>query len=99
MDKRGDLFSFGNPIVEHTRQTTLERVVMLEQWMHLMADGFFTCADEAASRVATGEYATMFADFSEEFLVEATRAPRPQHYRQVYRELGESMARWARVFA
>jgi hypothetical protein len=99
MDKRGDLFSFGRPVVEHTKQTKLERVVMLEHWMHLMAEGFFACVDAAAERVVSASYASMFAAFSDEFMVEATRAPRPAHYRGVYRELGLSMQRWARVFS
>ncbi len=99
MDIRGDLFSFGRPIVEHTKQTRLERVVMLEQWMHLMAEGFFQCVDDAVSRVQKGDYASMFASFTDEFLVEASRSPRPFHYRTVYRELGESMQRWARCFS
>ncbi len=98
MDLRGDLFAFGRPIVEHTKQTKLERVVMLEHWMHLMAEGFFAAVDAAVERVAVGEYNRMFADFSEEFLVEAGRSPRPAHYRKIYRELGESMQRWAGCF-
>lgn len=98
MDKRGELFSFGRPIVEHTKQTKLERVVMLEHWMHLMAREFFACVDAAVERVATGEYGRMFADFTEEYLVEVGRSDAPLHYRQVYRELGESMQRWARSF-
>lgn len=99
MQRRGDLVSFGRPIVEHTRQTTLERVVMLEHWMHLMAMDFFACVDAAVLRVAPGSYATMFADLTEELLVEVGRSPAPAHYRQVFRELGESMQRWARVFS
>lgn len=99
MDLRGDLFSFGRPIVEHTRQTKLERVVMLEQWMHLMARGFFACVDAAVERVRPGDYTTMFADLTEEYLVEVARSPEPLHYTRVYRQLGEAMQRWALAFA
>jgi hypothetical protein len=98
MDLRGDLFTFGSPVVEHTKQTRLERVVVLEQWMHLMADGFFACVDAAVSTVRVGEYATMFAEFTEAFLSEAGRSREPAHYRAVYRQLGESMQRWAACF-
>ena len=45
MDRRGDLFAFGHPVVEHTKQTRLERVVVLEQWMHLMSMGFYDLVD------------------------------------------------------
>jgi hypothetical protein len=93
-----DLVTFGNPIVEHTRQTKLERVVMLEQWMHLMAVQFYDAVDAAAEQVRAGDYATMFADFTEAFMGEVTRSTAPLHYRAVYRELGESMQRWAGAF-
>ena len=50
MDRRGHLFTFGRPIVEHTRQSKIERVVVLEHWMHLMSTGFYTLVDAAADR-------------------------------------------------
>lgn len=99
MDKRGDLFSFGDPVVTHTRLTPGEKTAKIEHYMHLMARGFFACADAALERVAVGEYATMFADFTEEFLVEVGRSTEPWHYVGVYRALGESMQRWARIFS
>jgi reversibly glycosylated polypeptide len=98
MATRGDLVAFGNPVVEHTRQTKLERVVMLEQWMHMMSVQFYDAVDAAAEHVSAGEYSTMFSDFTEAFLAEVTRSRAPLHYRAVYRELGETMQRWAAVF-
>lgn len=94
----GDLVTFGHPIVEHTKQTKLERVVMLEQWMHMMARQFYDAVDAAAATVRPGEYSRMFADFTEAYLGEVTRSTAPLHYRNVYRELGEWMQRWAGVF-
>lgn len=99
MALRGDLVAFGNPVVEHTKQTRLERVVMLEQWMHLMAVPFYAVVDAAVSRVRPGDYAPMFAEFTEAFLSEATRSKAPAHYRSVFRELGDWMQRWAAAFA
>jgi hypothetical protein len=98
MDRRGDLLSFGGPVVGHTKQTRLERVAVLEQWMHLMSMPFYDIVDEAADRVDDGPYEQMFAQFAEEYarLVDKSRAP--SHFRDVYRELGEWMARWARAF-
>ena len=99
LELTGDLVRFGGPVVEHTRQTPLERVVVMEHWMHLMAREFYAAVDAAATRVAPGSYAKMFCDLTEELLVEVTRSSAPRHYRQVYRELAESMQRWARCFA
>ncbi len=98
MDLRGDLFSWGRPIVEHTRQSTIERVMVMEQYMHLMSMPFYTAVDAAVSRVKKNDYTTMFADFTEEYRKEASRAAVPSHYREVFVELGESMDRWVRCF-
>lgn len=98
MDRRGDLMSFGGPVVGHTKQTRLERVVVLEQWMHLMSMPFYDLVDEAASRVPTGTYVEMFGHFVEEYRSLVETSATPTHYREVYRQLGDWMSRWARAF-
>jgi len=98
MDLRGDLFAFGAPVVEHTRQSKMERVVVIEQYMHLMSRGFYAAVDEAVQRVRPTRYSEMFAHFTEEFRREAWRSREPAHYRQAYIELGESMQRWVNCF-
>ncbi|MFP5256683.1 MAG: hypothetical protein ACLGI8_12650 [Acidimicrobiia bacterium] len=99
MDVRGDLLTFGGPVVEHTRLTAGEKTAKIEHYMHLMARDFFPLVDAAASRVRSGDYARMFADLTEEYLVEVGRCTGPRHFVQIYRELGASMQRWAEVFA
>lgn len=98
MDKRGDLLRYGRPVVEHTRQSKLERVIVIEHWMHLMARQFFETVDLAAEATGTADYATMFSQFTEEFLLQTDRSSAPLHYRRVYRELGIAMSRWAACF-
>ena len=98
MDLRGDLFTFGRPIVEHTRQSTIERVMMMEHWMHLMSMPFYRIVDQAVERVPAGAYDQMFGAFTEEYQAEVERAPLPEHYREVFRSLGAAMGRWARCF-
>lgn len=95
MDLRGDLLAFGGPVVEHTKQTRLERVVVLEQWMHLMSMPFYDLVDAAVAEVAPGPYADMFAHFVDEFRRRVDGHRSPAHYRAVYAELGDWMARWA----
>jgi hypothetical protein len=99
MDLRGDLLAFGAPVVEHTKQTRLERVVVLEQWMHLMSVPFYDLVDEAVAEVAPGPYPAMYSHFVEEYQRRIPRSPAPVHYRTVFTELGEWMARWARACA
>jgi hypothetical protein len=99
MDIRGDLFSYGRPVVEHTRQSTIERVVVIEHYMHLMSMQFYAIVEQAVQRVNAADYATMFADFTEEYRKEAARAAVPAHFRQAFCELGEAMDRWVRCFS
>lgn len=102
MDLRGDLLSFGQPVVEHTRQSNLERVCVMEHYMHLMAMAFFGVVDAAVERVSPAYgpdgYAEMFGAFADAFLVEVDRAALPAHYRRCFAELGGWMARWAGCF-
>lgn len=98
MDLRGDLFAYGHPVVEHTKQTRLERVVVLEQWMHLLSMGFYDLVDAAVAEVAPGEYVDMYAQFVEEYERAVAASTLPPHYVGVYRELGEWMARWSKAF-
>jgi hypothetical protein len=98
MDKRGDLFTYGRPVVEHTRQSRLEKVIQIEHWMHLMSMPFYDIVDRAVDRVQTRDYTTMFADFCEAFRSETDRSPAPLHYRSVFHELGDWMQRWSACF-
>jgi len=98
MDCRGDLLTFGHPVVRHTKQTRLERVVVLEHWMHLLSPGFYELVDEAASNVEPGGYTEMFASFVDEYRSCVERSTRPAHYVRVYRELGVWMQRWSEAF-
>lgn len=98
MAKRGDLLRFGRPVVEHTRQTNLNRVVVFEHYMHLMAREFYAAVDLAAEAVVAADYASMFADFADRFCVEVERSKVPAHYRRAFQELGQSMLRWAACF-
>jgi len=98
MDINGDLFSWGRPVVEHTRQTPLERVAVLEQWMHLMSVPFYELVDEAVADLSPGGYVDLYAGFVDEFerRIEGSRAP--VHYRAIYSELADWMRRWSLAF-
>lgn len=98
MAKRGDLVAFGAPTVEHTRQSNMNRVLVIEHWMHLLSRGFYELCDEAATGVAAGTYAEMFGTFADEYSRLAPLSREPTHYRDVYIELGSSMRRWAACF-
>jgi len=98
MDLRGDLVTFGAPVVEHTKQTNLERVVYLEHYLHLLAPHFYQLVDEAVARVPADDYVTMFAAFCSEFESELGKATLPRAYRPVFVELLTAMRRWSACF-
>jgi hypothetical protein len=98
MGRRGDLVRFGRPVVEHTRQSTLERVVVMEHYMHLMSGHFYALVDSAVDGVRPGPYGRMFGDLAEAMRSGVERAAMPAHYRNALRELIEAMQRWARCF-
>ncbi|HEY5822522.1 MAG TPA: hypothetical protein VIT20_11130 [Propionibacteriaceae bacterium] len=99
MDRHGDLLTYGGPVVGHTKQTTLTRVVVMEQWMHLMSMPFYDLVDAAAAEVADADYITMFAHFLDEYDRLLSRSTSPSHYRDVFAQLGSWMRRWSRAFA
>jgi hypothetical protein len=98
MQKRGDLTRFGRPVVEHTRQTNLQRVVVLEHYMHLLSGEFYALVDAAIEEVRPASYVDMFAQFTDEFRRGVERSRAPAHYRQAYRDVGEAMQRWSDAF-
>ncbi len=98
MDVRGELLTYGRPVVEHTRQSRMERVLVIEQYMHLMSMPFYEIVDQALEGLRPAPYAELFAGFTENYRSGVERARVPAHYRQVFQELGESMRRWVECF-
>ena len=98
MAKRGDLLRFGRPVVEHTKQTNLNRVIMLEHYMHLMAMYFYDLVDAAVDAVRPADYRDMFAAFAAEYRSRAAAGRHPAHYRRAFVELGETIQRWSDAF-
>jgi hypothetical protein len=98
MDVRGDLASFGRPVVNHMRQSNLNKVIVVEHYMHLMSTYFYEVVDDAAARVTPGPYADMFGQFVDEYCRRLDTSTAPAHYRQAFRELGHAMHLWSRAF-
>lgn len=97
MDRRGDLVSYGRPVVEHTRQSPMNSVVVVEHYTHLLGSLFFELIDEAAESVTSMEYAAMFAELTMGYCA-ALRRNMPRQYRQALQEIGLAMQQWAAVF-
>lgn len=98
MDVRGDLVSYGRPVVGHMRQSNLHKVIVVEHYMHLMSTHFYAIVDEAVSRVRPAPYVEMFGHFVDEYRPLVDRSDAPAHYRRAFAELGETMQRWSDAF-
>lgn len=98
MAVNGDLCSFGAPVVEHTRQSTIEGVVVREQYMHLLNMPFYNLVDEAVADLRPAPYGELYAAFVDAFRVALDRADLPLHYRHTLGELTDWMDRWVAAF-
>jgi hypothetical protein len=98
LELNGDLASFGGPVIEHTQQTPLDRVVVLEHYQHLLAERFYDVVDRAVASVRPGPYPDVYAAFTSEFEATLAGTPLPGHYRRAFEEIGAAMARWAACF-
>jgi len=99
MDKKGDLASFGQPVVEHTVLSDRDRALVREHWMHLLARGFYACVDEAVTHVKVGSYQEMYAAFVPLFKAAVEVSREPRHYREAYLKLAAYMENWVAAFS
>jgi hypothetical protein len=96
---RGDVIAYGEPVVEHLKQTTMERVLVQEHYMHLLNPYFYDLVEAAASAIPTGSYLEMMRTFSEEFCATVERRRTlPDHYHRAFAEIGAAMRSWINLF-
>lgn len=99
MDKKGDLASFGEPVVEHTVLSDRDRALVAEHWFHLLSRGFYACVDEAVAHVKLGSYQEMYAEFVTLFRAAVEVSREPRHYREAYLNLAAYMDNWVAAFS
>lgn len=96
---RGDVIAYGEPVVEHLKQTTMERVLVQEHYMYLLNPYFYDLVEAAASAISTGSYVEMMRMFSEEFCATVERERTlPTHYQRAFAEIGAAMRSWIDLF-
>jgi hypothetical protein len=96
---RGDVIAYGEPVVEHLKQTTMERVLVQEHYMHLLNPYFYDLVESAASAISPGTYVEMMNVFSEEFCATVDRDQTlPTHYQRAFAEIGAAMRSWIDLF-
>ncbi|MCX6701732.1 MAG: hypothetical protein NTX96_00865 [Candidatus Zambryskibacteria bacterium] len=100
IQKRGDLITYGKPIIFHERESYQPRVLYHEHYTHILEPFFRELVDEAVSDVRTGDYVSMFAHFSENFerQLQKNRNKIPSHYFKSFEYLVRSMKLWTKLF-
>ena len=67
MDKRGDLFTYGKPIVFHDSDVDIEKDIQNEAGTIAFSETFFKFIDEIFERIKPKSYERMWRDFSRLF--------------------------------
>lgn len=101
MDRRGDLMTYGEPVVFHSRETDQQRVMYHEHYMHLMNSSFYHLVDRAMESIEGSDYRDMFARFALGFdrLIDTCTEPWiPRPYLQSFKSLSRACLWWARLF-
>jgi len=98
--KKGDLISFGKPVVFHERESYQPRVLYYEHFMHILEPYFYEIVDAAVTNVKRDSYFEMFADFSDNFERELRRRKNkiPSIYYSGFIYLGDSIKLWKQIF-
>jgi len=98
--KRGDLISFGKPVVFHERESYRPKALYHEHYIHILEPYFYEIVDAAVEKVKRNTYLNMFADFSENFEIELKRrkGKMPSPYYAAFVYLSDSMNLWKQIF-
>ena len=98
--KKGDIITFGAPVVFHERESNRARVLSYEHYMHVLEPYIYDLFDAAAEHVRKGTYSEMFWQFSDEFARELSKrkARLPAHYYHGFKEIADSFDLWTTLF-
>jgi hypothetical protein len=66
-EKKGDLITYGKPVVFHERESSQPRVLYYEHFMHILEPYFYDLIDTATQDIKASDYKTMFAEFSDNY--------------------------------
>lgn len=97
-DVRGDVLTIGNPCVTHTKAGNTIRETRVEHFGHLLEHFFYPLVDESADATKSSDYATMYAEFAQNFTRGAQRMKLAPEYENFFTTMGDKMYRWAHLF-
>jgi len=99
-EKKGDVITYGGPVVWHERESNQAKVLHYEHFMHILEPYFYELADAAAESVKAGSYLEMFAHFAENFSRELEKRNKnlPVDYFAGFSVLANAINLWKNLF-
>jgi hypothetical protein len=100
IEKRGDLITYGKPVVFHERESHQPRVLYYEHFMHILEPYFYELVDMAVDPIKKNDYQTMFADFAENFAksLEMKKKSLPKPYYEGFKHQSKYISLWKTFF-
>lgn len=92
--------SFGQPFVEHLKQTPLEKVVVHEHYMHILSTTFYFFVDTCIDMLTYAECITptnAYANFVHYF-TKMVHALDNTYYKEPFKQLAKHMNGWVQAF-
>lgn len=98
--KKGDIITYGDPVVFHERESNQAGVLYYEHSMHALEPYFYDLVDSAAEHLKQSTYRDMFAAFADGFAVELSKRSQklPSHYYAAFMDLHSALNLWTRLF-
>lgn len=98
--KKGDLITYGKPVVFHERESSQPHVLYYEHFMHILEPYFYELIDAATENIQKNDYQTMFAEFADNYIseLEKRRKKMPQSYFDGFVYLGHFIQLWKIFF-
>lgn len=98
--KKGDIVTYGDPIVFHERESSQPRVLYYEHYMHILEPYFYDLVDEAVDPIKKGNYKDMFSDFADNFerLTKKNKSKIPSKYLDGFRNQSKYITLWKKIF-
>lgn len=100
VQKKGDIITYGRPVVHHERESSQPHVLHYEHYMHILEPYFYGLVDAAVKGVKKSDYQTMFANFADNFeaLVRKNTLNIPEKYLEGFRHQSKYITLWKQIF-
>ncbi len=100
IDKKGDLLTFGKPVVFHSRESNQQKVLRHEHYMHVLNNAFCKLVDQSLEDVTQNSYDRMFMDFANNFsdVVFKNEDNIPRNYQKGFSYLSKYILWWSKLF-